>query len=240
MSATLIPIRDANYAVEALRALITSTDWSAAGGKIPTERDLAQQFDLGRHAVRRALEVLEAEGLIWRRQGAGTFVGPQTADSAMRSPRSDAIAARATFDEIMEVRLRIEPQIAQLAAMRATDEDIDRMRIFNIRCRDAIDPEACELWDGAFHRQLAVAAKNSMFLSLFDVVNRVRQDKLWQHTRDFVREGTDAGENTFTHHQAIIKAVDARDPVGAAHAMRDHMLNIQMRLLQRLTSIEGF
>lgn len=240
MSADPTPIRDANYGVEALRALISSTDWSETGGKLPTERELAQQFDLGRHAVRRALEVLEAEGLIWRRQGAGTFVGPQSAEDTDKSPRSDAIAARATFDEIMEVRLRIEPQIAQLAALRATVEDIERMRIFNIRCRDAADGEACELWDGAFHRQLAVAAKNSMFLSLFDVVNRVRQDKLWQHTRNFVREGSDAWDNTFTHHKVIIDAVEARDPVGAAHAMRDHMLDIQMRLLRRLTSIEGF
>lgn len=235
MSEPTTRIKDANYAVEALRALINSTDWSASGGKLPTERDLAQQFDLGRHALRRALEVLEAEGLIWRRQGAGTFVGPRQdlAPTDVTAP-----VTHASFDEIMEVRLRIEPQLAQLAAMRASLDEIERMRVLNLRCRDAMDTEACELWDGAFHRQIAVAARNQVFLTLFDMVNQVRQDKSWQHTRTFVREGTDAAENTDLHHRIIIEAIAARDPIGAANAMREHMLNIQMRLLRRLTTLD--
>ncbi len=72
---------------------------------------------MSRRAIRRALEVLEAEGRIWRRQGSGTYAG-QRPDEAGTSMSARLIAETNLF-EIMEVRLRIEPQLAQLAAIRA-------------------------------------------------------------------------------------------------------------------------
>ncbi|MGO8656855.1 winged helix-turn-helix domain-containing protein, partial [Rhizobium ruizarguesonis] len=62
---------NSNYALERLRALLRS-DSLDADGKLPTERTLSEMLGVGRRAVRRALEVLEAEGRIWRRQGSGT------------------------------------------------------------------------------------------------------------------------------------------------------------------------
>lgn len=230
-------LRDASFALEGLRELLSSADWSAAGGKLPTERDLAQRLEVGRHSVRRALDVLEAEGVIWRRQGAGTFVG-QRAKGAVEAEIAKAIP-RASFDEVLEVRLRIEPQLAQLAAIRATPEEITRMKELTSRFLEAEDIEACELWDGAFHRQIAVAARNELFLALFDVMNRVRRDKIWQTTRGISLESGEAKRNTFEDHSKIIVALEERRPLEAAHAMRDHVLNTQVRLLRRLTTFEG-
>ncbi len=231
------PVKDANCALQELREMIQSSEWLANGGKLPTERELSLRLGIGRHALRRALEVLETEGLIWRRQGAGTFVGAPKEDFAQSI--SSAIPL-STFDEVMEVRLRIEPQIAQLAAMRANPDDISRMRELNRRCLEAVDPEACELWDGAFHRQIAVAARNHLFLSLFDILNRVRQDGAWQNARSAARDedGKAATAAVSLHHQRVIEAIAARDPLAAAAAMRDHMLDIQTRFLRRLTSLD--
>lgn len=67
---------NSNYALERLRALLRS-DSLDADGKLPTERALSEVLGVGRRAVRRALEVLEAEGRIWRRQGSGTYAGPR-------------------------------------------------------------------------------------------------------------------------------------------------------------------
>ena len=187
--------------------------------------------------MRRALDVLEAEGMIWRRQGAGTFVGRRDADMAPESLIKEA-APRATFDEALEVRLRIEPQLAQLAAMRASEADIARMKELTARFVEVDDIEACELWDGAFHRQIALAARNDLFLAMFDVMNRVRRDKIWQTTRGVAMESSNAKANTFNDHSRIIAAIEARQPLEAAHAMRDHVLNTQRRLLQRLTNFE--
>lgn len=229
------PVKDANRALQELRELIGAPEGIKQGAKLPTERELSLRLGIGRHSIRQALEVLEAEGLIWRRQGAGTFVGSRQESFA------DSISSTiplATFDEVMEVRLRFEPQIAQLAAMRASPDDIARMKELSRRCVETRDPEGCELWDGAFHRQIAVAARNHMFLSLFDILNRVRQDKSWQNARNAARQGDEAAPAVANAHNDIIAAIEDRDPLRAATAMRDHMLDIQTRLLRRLTTFD--
>lgn len=144
-----------------------------ADGKLPTERALSERFGVGRREIRRALEVLEAEGLIWRKQGAGTFLG-QRPDSW--SDHAASLVTGTNFMEIMEVRLRLEPQLAQLAALRARDADIERMRALRDKIYERTDADWRELWDGSLHRLIAQSAGNQLFLSLFDVINRVRQD----------------------------------------------------------------
>lgn len=232
---TVISVKDANYALEELRRLISSAEW-AESGKLPTERDLVQRLGIGRHALRRALDVLETEGLIWRRQGAGTFVGARQETLAQQAT---TVLPRASFEEVMEVRLNLEPQIAQLAALRADETDIARMKELNRQCIDAVDAEACELWDGAFHRQIALAARNQMFLALFDIMNHVRQDKAWQAARGIAREGIEVPAMVGRHHDAIIAAIAARDARTAGRMMREHLLDIQMRLLSRLTDLDA-
>ncbi len=76
----------------------------------------------------------------------------------------------------MEVRLRLEPQLAALAALRAKPVQIARMHELSDRIAQCVDADEGELWDGTLHRQIAEAAGNALFLSLFDVVNRIRQD----------------------------------------------------------------
>src|SRR3546814_12846119 len=90
-----------------------------------SERELAEALGVGRRAVRRALEVLEAEGRIWRRQGAGTFIGtcPQHPEHQLKK-----LPAVSNMLEVMEVRLRLEPAPAQLAALPATRDDLACMR----------------------------------------------------------------------------------------------------------------
>ncbi|MBQ9352329.1 winged helix-turn-helix domain-containing protein, partial [Phyllobacterium sp.] len=65
---------NSNYALDRLRRLLASDEFGK-DGKLPTERALSESLGVSRRSVRRALEVLEAEGRIWRRQGQGTFAG---------------------------------------------------------------------------------------------------------------------------------------------------------------------
>ena len=62
------PMENSNYALEKLRDLLRNGDFGT-DGKLPTERTLSDRLGLSRRAIRRALEVLEAEGSIWRKQG---------------------------------------------------------------------------------------------------------------------------------------------------------------------------
>ena len=228
------PNDNSNYALARLRDYIHTNEVSK-DGRLPTERAFAESFNVGRRAVRRALEVLEAEGLIWRRQGAGTFVGEKPDDW---SAQVTELVAGTDFMEIMEVRLRIEPQLAQLAAMRAKPAEVERMRALVEKTGQSTDADAKELWDGSLHRQIAQSAGNKLFLSIFDVVNRIRQDDTWQSIRELARRSGTNGRASFEQHMAIVEAIADRDPARAGEAMRQHLLMHQERLI-RATSL-GF
>ncbi|MEZ2127315.1 MULTISPECIES: FadR/GntR family transcriptional regulator [unclassified Sinorhizobium] len=221
------------YALEKLRGLLRSGGLEP-DGKLPTERALSEMFGVSRRAIRRSLEVLEAEGLIWRRQGSGTYAGQRPDQWA---DHVDSIVAGTDFMEVMEVRLRIEPQLAQLAAMRAKPADVKRMYELIGKIYESTDADAKELWDGALHRQIAQCAGNHLFLTIFDVINRVRQDDAWQTIRERARSASRTKSVTFAQHTAIVDAIAARDPATAGEAMRRHLLTLQESLI-RVTSLD--
>lgn len=227
------PMENSNYALERLRDLLRNGDFGT-DGKLPTERTLADRLGLSRRAIRRALEVLEAEGSIWRKQGSGTYVGQKPSEW---NDHVETIVAGTNFMEIMEVRLRIEPQLAQLAAMRAKPSDIERMRELAQKVHVREDADGKELWDGALHRQIAQTAGNLLFLSIFDMINRVRQDEAWQTIRERARSNANTMSISNAQHAAIINAIAARDPAKAGEAMRQHLLMLQERLI-RQTSMD--
>lgn len=221
---------NSTLALEKLRALLR--DIPATGdSRLPTERQLTETFGISRRSVRRALEVLEAEGLVWRRQGAGTFAGARPETLAEHDPID------ANFTEVMEVRLRLEPQLAQLAALRASDADIARMRDILSRLKNSKDADSRELWDSAFHREIARAAGNRFFLVIFDSMNRARHVDSWRALRERVRSQANLAQ-TKRQHDEIVQAVADHDPVRAGAAMRSHLITLHDRIL-RLTSLEA-
>jgi len=202
---------------------------------LPTERDLAARFGVSRRSVRHALAELEAEGKIWRRQGKGTFIGPAPAASA---PSLTRLASRTNFYEIMEVRLQMEPNIAQLAAHRANAEQIAMIRKLAERLA-SLGPETdratLERWDSAFHRSLAEAAGNRLMLDLFEVVDKIRQDSVWQSTRARARTPEGLAQSS-QHHLELADAISARDGQRAAAVMRQHITLHQQSLLRALNT----
>lgn len=222
---------NSSLALEHLRSLLRDVP-TTGDNRIPTERQLAERLGISRRSVRRALEVLEAEGLVWRRQGAGTFAGP----------RPDTLAGHDVLDmditEVMEVRLRLEPQLAQLAALRASSSDIERMRGILSRLDASEDADGRELWDSAFHREIARSAGNRFFLMMFDSMDRARHDESWRALREHVRSRTNLEETT-QQHQELVDAIAVHDPVRAGAAMQAHLMALNDRIV-RLTSLEVF
>ena len=91
----------------------------APGARLPTERELAQRFELPRNAVRKTLAQLEAEGCITRHVGRGTFLAPSGTPLASAFGTSSHTSPA----ELMEARLRIEPALAELIVTHATAAD---------------------------------------------------------------------------------------------------------------------
>jgi DNA-binding FadR family transcriptional regulator len=194
------------------------------GSKLPTERALVEQLSAPRSAVRRALEVLEHEGLITRHVGRGTFV-TEAADR-----RVDGAPADTSPAEIMQVRLLLEPQVAGLAARVATQADIDRIT----GCLDAggacDDFEGFEAWDARLHRAIAQATHNGLLMSMFDLLNTARALPVW----GTLKRRTSSPERRrcyHSEHTAIVDALRDRDPEDAGEAMRRHLQNVSDNLL---------
>lgn len=109
-------LANSSTALEQLRGLIHQHE-STPGLPLPTERELSETLGVGRREVRRALDVLEEEGRIWRKQGKGTFIGP----AAPVEPLAlQGLVQQTNLLEVMEARLQLEPGLARLAALRAT------------------------------------------------------------------------------------------------------------------------
>jgi GntR family transcriptional regulator, transcriptional repressor for pyruvate dehydrogenase complex len=193
---------------------------------LPTERELAGRFGVSRRMLRRALSILETEGRIWRRQGKGTFTGPAAPPPTAGLSR---LSSRTNFFEVMEVRLRIEPSLAQLAALRASGEQVAMLRRLVARMRPSSDADELELWDSAFHRCIAEAAGNRLFLDLFEVVDAIRRDEAWRMYREQAR--TPERLNLYlAQHDELAEAIAARDTAEAGKIMRRHITAVQQAL----------
>lgn len=188
-------------------------------GKLPTERDLANRFGVGRRYVRQALDALEVDGLVWRKQGKGTFVG-QPSD-----PMGD-LAAQITGEtnalEVMEARLCIEPELAALCAKRMQPDEVARLRMLAQRQLEAADAQAIELWDGSLHRLIAQCARNRPLLTAFSLLDKIRANPDWVNLRAKARDGASL-RVTHSEHLAIIDAIAAGHATAARTAMRDHL-----------------
>ncbi|WP_230374236.1 FadR/GntR family transcriptional regulator [Pontivivens ytuae] len=205
-------------AVSAIRQMI-ETGKLPADGRLPTERELAAELGCGRRTVRRVLDTLEAEGLIWRKQGKGTFAGqppdPTGALAAEIAPDADPLV-------VMEARVCIEPALAELCALRATGEDVQRLRKLAQRASHPMDADTAELWDGALHRAIARIAGNRVMLTAFALLDEVRMGADWQEQRHRARTPETMALYE-TQHRKIVDAIERRDGAAAFDAMRAHL-----------------
>ena len=199
---------------------------SGAEGRLPTERDLAEALGVGRRAVRRALEALEAEGLIWRKQGKGTFAGQPPDPSQVLAAN---ILGETNFNEVMAARLCIEPALAALSATHALPADIERMRNLAKRTLEATDPDSIELWDGALHRLIARTAGNKPLFTAFSMIDEIRSNESWRDLRAQARS-LETLKVSDTEHHAIIARIEAGDAAGARAAMQSHLATLSRNL----------
>ncbi|RYE51842.1 MAG: FadR family transcriptional regulator [Hyphomicrobiales bacterium] len=209
-----------------LRAFISEGGF-AQGVRLPPERHLTDQLGMSRTTLRKALDVLERDGLIWRHVGKGTFV----ADANTR-PANDAsiqLGRQLTPFRMMRARMVIEPGIAREAAVNATGEALLRMRQALARARAASTWATYEIEDDLFHRTIAEASDNMLLLSLFDQLNEVRRAVAWGSVeRQSVRPPPD--HPSFDQHDAIANAIERRDPHAAYEGMRSHLRSVSARL----------
>ncbi|ANH08324.1 GntR family transcriptional regulator (plasmid) [Shinella sp. HZN7] len=193
------------------------------GGRLPPERDLAEALDVGRGALRKALAALQAEGVVWRHVGKGTFTGERPIDTVADI---NAMVQRTNPLEVMGARIAFEPEVARCAALNATPSQITELRSAMMKAQQAPTWRLYEQWDNRLHRLIGESSQNSLLLGLLDTLNAVRRAVTWGRLRDTpVRPPPD--HHSFEEHARIVEAIANRDGAGAADAMRRHLRSVE-------------
>ncbi len=215
----------ADLLLHALQKKIDSGGWQP-GARLPTERELARHYGVGRNTVRRVLGNLESRGLIVRHVGRGTFVADDLASDA----RQGTDASVVNPEEMMEARLLIEPLLARLVVARASIMELDAIRTLVMRGSEARSMAEFEQWDNKFHRAIARASKNQYLIGIIEGMHRIRRSDEWGALR---RRGlTDDRRRAYQkEHEKIIDALCARDAERARQAIVDHLSHVQSNLL---------
>lgn len=210
------------------RALLRSMRSGALvpGAKLPNERELAQQLNTSRTAVRSALAMMEREGLVARRVGSGTYL---TDDAGLVFDRMDqtSIGSHETvpsFAEIVEGRLLFEPAMMHIVVSRVQDEEIAEMR----RILDLI--LSAQTWEAfkeriyALHRQIFAATRNSF---LTQVMGNILDNRRAVHFdgRDTDRPAPEpVVKQTHKDLKSIVDAIAARNGKVAEELVNDHLM----------------
>jgi GntR family transcriptional repressor for pyruvate dehydrogenase complex len=197
-----------------------------SGDRLPTERELAEQFHASRTAVREAMKILAQKGLVEMRPGRGTIVidGAREAmqnsiDLVMKLKLGEVGGS----DKLVEVREILEIEIAAMAAARASEKEIAAMREA-VKEMDASlqDADAFIAADNCFHEALAQATQNTLILILVNsIVNLLSE----QRKQIFAVEG--GPQRGQVHHKRILESIINRDPDAARSAMRAHLQQVR-------------
>lgn len=202
------------------------------GSRLPPERDLAGKYGIARNTLRRLLEELAEEGLVERQVSRGTFVVERRRVSGHKSHSgdlSDSLRGASPAD-LMEVRLIIEPQVAALAASRATAEDLTRIEGALRQSVAAKGLAEFEHWDAQLHLAIFHAAKNALLLDYCTAINAVRNEPDWYRLKQ--RSVTPERRLHYDReHSDIVTALRERDPEAARKQLFRHLSGIRNTLL---------
>ena len=194
----------------------------ADGARLPPERALAERLCVTRAELRKALDVLQAEGRLVRHVGRGTFLRDPVDSRSARSGALAAIAERTSPHEAMAARMVLEPELARLAALNGSARQIAELKRLAREMREVDDWDSYEELDSAFHDLIAESAGNPLLLEVSRIVNGVRQAVVWGRLY-LPKERPTPDYHSFREHDDIVAALEARDRGGARQAMRRHI-----------------
>jgi GntR family galactonate operon transcriptional repressor len=190
------------------------------GSLLPTEAELGAEFEASRTALREAMRVLAAKGLVESRQRVGTLVRPEEEWNRLDPDVlawMGGIAPDLDFIHgLIEARVVVEPAAADLAARRASARDLSAIEAAYERMCESHphDLDACTCADLDFHLAILRATKNPVFASLGSVIGAALSNAFRLTT-----SLTDSYERTLAAHGEVLEAIRLRKPEAARQAM---------------------
>jgi GntR family transcriptional repressor for pyruvate dehydrogenase complex len=202
--------------------------------RLPSERDLCEQFSVSRPVVREALSSLKSKGLVSIRRGVGVFVKARDTREEFKIQAIE-IDEKFAISQVMELISTVEVAATRLAAYRRTNDDIKIIRRCLLGMEYAIASDRLgDEEDFEFHQAIVVATHNPYFETLSQHLEHTAR-KMIRHLRSNTKtRHTNLIEAVQAEHQAIFNAIEAADPVAAEIAARTHLENAEKRLVKYL------
>jgi GntR family uxuAB operon transcriptional repressor len=215
------PLRLYRQIAGQIAALVDSGEFPA-GSRLPAERELATLLGVSRTSVREAVISLEIAGRVEVRVGSGIFVSEPGAAQIV-----GLVDEGPSPFELLGARHLIEGEIAALAARSARKADLAAMRATVVRMREHADNFARrDAADREFHVRIAAATGNGSLALVVEGLWQQRRGKLWSRIETFFHTQK-MREGVLLDHEAIVEALEQRDPDGARAAMHRHLARVE-------------
>lgn len=194
----------------------------SAGDKLPNELQLAQELGISRVTLREAIRMLCARSVVEVQRGRGTYV--TTTSGEFISSRADfslVVNVHASNQDMLDMRMMIEPSAAFYAAKRATDEEILRIKELSHEIEKTVAKGENRIKvEQDFHNAIAQASRNPFIEELMPIMNRAIFSVVSAFDKD-----TDLVTLSMNDHKELVRFFEARNAYGAYAAMRLHIIH---------------
>ncbi len=202
------------------------------GSKLPAERELKDMFNTSRGTLREALRVLEQKGLIEIKLGVsgGAIVKEVGTDPIAESLALLVQSGNISLDDLYEFRIKLEGGLAELAAQRATPEDIRQMREMMAEAKACIDKDDIDgflIVDEDMHNFLGRISRNTVF----QFVQKSIHDNIHNYYNTFLPMDKASCIENYNDFEQIIQALENKDSQTASRLVMDHVHRFNLKMV---------
>ncbi|RCV86220.1 FadR/GntR family transcriptional regulator [Billgrantia montanilacus] len=212
--------------VAKIKSMIVSGELNE-GDRIPSERELCDQFGVSRASVREGLKILSLQGLL-SRTNAGTVITTNFSSILEETLALKILLNDCSYEDVTEARMFLEKAMVRLAAQRIEEKDLNIMSQqleLMIRAESEDNNDDYVLADIAFHQQIAKASNSRVLASLYNSIITLvfRTQKSVGYDKPVMKE-------SIRFHGKILEALKKNDVEQAEKEMQLHLLDVQERL----------
>lgn len=203
------------------------------GQKLDSVQQLAENFQVGRSAIREALTSLRAMGLVELRHGEGTFIKEFNQEQIVYPLSTAILMNKEDIDNLLEIRKILEVGLVSSAAKKRTTEQLGKIEeaLEEMKLADG-DVELGEEADLHFHFAIAEASQNSLLLSMMNHISALIVKTMRETRKVWLFSKQTTCEKLYEEHALIFQAIKDQDADKARQAMLNHLENVE-EILQK-------